>query len=85
MTSPKERRSAEEYLSDMRDAIHAAREFSQGVTFEAFQNNREKQFAIIHALEVIGEAAKQVPASVRVSKKKYEIRDPSSHVSCYIF
>lgn len=65
MTSPKERRSAAEYLSDMQDAIHAAREFSQGVTFEEFQNNREKQFAIIHALEVIGEAAKQVPALVR--------------------
>ncbi len=49
----------------MRDAIHAAREFSQGVSFKEFQDNREKQFAIIHALEIIGEAAKQVPASVR--------------------
>ncbi|PKL65810.1 MAG: DUF86 domain-containing protein [Methanomicrobiales archaeon HGW-Methanomicrobiales-3] len=65
MTSPREKRSAEEYLSDIRDAIHSAREFSKGVTFEEFQNNREKQFAIIHALEIIGEAAKQVPVSVR--------------------
>jgi uncharacterized protein with HEPN domain len=65
MTSPKEKRSAGEYLSDMRDAIHAAREFSQGVSFEEFRDNREKQFAIIHALAIIGEAAKQVPVSVR--------------------
>jgi len=65
MTSPKEKRGAGEYLSDMRDAIHAAREFSRGVSFEEFRNNREKQFAIIHALEIIGEAAKQVPATVR--------------------
>ncbi len=65
MISPREKRSAGEYLSDMRDAIHAARDFSQGVTFEEFRNNREKQYAIIHALEVIGEAAKQVPVSVR--------------------
>lgn len=65
MTSPRERRSAGEYLSDIRDAIHSAREFSKGVNFEEFQNNREKQFAIIHALEIIGEAAKQVPVSVR--------------------
>jgi len=49
----------------MRDAIRAAREFSRDVTFEEFRNNREKQFAIIHALEIVGEAAKQVPASVR--------------------
>lgn len=65
MTSPRERRSAGEYLSDIRDAIHSAREFSTDVTFEEFQSNREKQFAIIHALEIIGEAAKQVPVSVR--------------------
>lgn len=65
MTSPKEQRSAGEYLSDMRDAIHAACEFSRGVTFEEFRDNREKQFAIIHALEIIGEAAKQVPAPVK--------------------
>lgn len=65
MTSKKERRGPGEYLSDMLDAIRAAREFSQGVTFDEFRNNREKQFAIIHALEIVVEAAKQVPASVR--------------------
>jgi uncharacterized protein with HEPN domain len=65
MTTPKEKRSAGEYLSDMREAIRAAREFSQDVTFEEFRNNREKQFAVIHALEIVGGAAKQVPASVR--------------------
>jgi len=65
MTSPKEKRGAAEYLTDILDAIHAARGFSRGVTFEEFRDNREKQFAIIHALEIIGEAAKQVPLSVR--------------------
>ncbi len=65
MTSPKEKRSSGAYLSDIRGAIHAALEFSQDVTFEEFRNNREKQFAIIHALEIVGEAAKQVPASVK--------------------
>jgi uncharacterized protein with HEPN domain len=57
MTSPREKRNAGEYLSDMRDAIRAAREFSRDVTFEEFRNNREKQFAVIHALEIVGEAA----------------------------
>jgi uncharacterized protein with HEPN domain len=65
MTSPKAKRGAEEYISDMRDAIRAAREFSRDVTFEDFRNNREKQFAVIHALEIIGEAAKHVPVSAR--------------------
>lgn len=75
MTSPKEKRGAEEYLSDMREAIHAAREFSRGVTFDEFRNNREKQFAIIHALEIIGEAAKGVPASVREEYPNVPWRD----------
>jgi uncharacterized protein with HEPN domain len=75
MTNPRERRSAEEYLTDMRDAIRAAREFSRGVTFEEFRNNREKQFAIIHALEIVGEAAKQVPASVRADYPDIPWRD----------
>ncbi|OPX63138.1 MULTISPECIES: DUF86 domain-containing protein [unclassified Methanoregula] len=65
MTSPRERRSAREYLADMREAVHAARSFTTGVTFDEFRKNREKQYAVTHALEVIGEAAKQVPASVR--------------------
>ncbi len=65
MTSPKEKRGATEYLLDIRDGIRACREFSRGVTLEEFRNNREKQFAIIHALEIIGEAAKQVPTSVK--------------------
>jgi uncharacterized protein with HEPN domain len=65
MTSPREIRGAEEYLADMRDAIRAAREFSRGVTLEEFRDNREKQFAIIHALEIIGEAAKKVPVPVK--------------------
>lgn len=75
MTSPKEKRSAGDYLSDMRGAIHAAREFSRGVTFEEFRDNREKQFAIIHALEIIGEAAKQVPVSVREEYPEIPWRD----------
>ena len=65
MRSPKGERGTQEYLADMRTAIHAAREFSRDVTFEQFRENREKQFAIIHALEIIGEAAKQIPVQVR--------------------
>jgi uncharacterized protein with HEPN domain len=69
MTSPKKRRGSGEYLSDMRDTIRAAREFSRGVTFEEFRNNREKQFAVIHALEIVGEAA------------KYDLPDPEERLN----
>jgi len=35
------------------------------VEFEAFAANDEKVFAVIQALEIIGEAAKQLPDSLR--------------------
>ena len=42
-----------------------AQSFSEGVTREEFETNLEKQLAVIRALEVIGEAAKSIPAEVR--------------------
>ena len=45
------------------------------MTFEEFRNNREKQFAVIHALEIVGEAAKQVPPSVRMEFPDIPWRD----------
>jgi uncharacterized protein with HEPN domain len=53
------------FLNDMLDAVRAAREFTSGVEFEAFCRNREKQFAVVRAFEVLGEAAKNIPATVR--------------------
>jgi uncharacterized protein with HEPN domain len=35
------------------------------VEFEAFRANDEKVFAVIRALEIIGEAAKNIPKSIR--------------------
>jgi uncharacterized protein with HEPN domain len=36
-----------------------------GIDFEAFQANDEKVFAVTRALEIIGEASKKIPASIR--------------------
>jgi uncharacterized protein with HEPN domain len=39
------------------------------VDFEAFRANEEKVFAVIRALEIIGEAAKNIPKSIRDSRQ----------------
>ncbi|HIH27035.1 MAG TPA: DUF86 domain-containing protein [Methanoregulaceae archaeon] len=49
----------------MLDATTKARAFVKGIDEQAFLNNEEKIFAVIHALERIGEAAKHVPAGVK--------------------
>ncbi len=48
-------------LADMLDYATDAGYFVAGMTAEAFAADRKTQFAVLRALEVIGEAAKRVP------------------------
>ncbi len=59
------KRYLEDYLQDILDAITAIEEFSVGVDFTAFSQNLEKVYAVSRAIEIIGEAVKRVPNSVR--------------------
>ncbi len=59
------RREYVDYLRDILDATQKALRFVEGVDFEAFVANDEKVFAVIRALEIVGEAAKHVPQLVR--------------------
>lgn len=54
-----------DYIRDMLEAAQKAEEFVQGVDAESFAANDEKVFAVIRALEIIGEAARKVPGEVR--------------------
>ena len=61
----KSHREYTDYLQDILDATTKARQFVKDLEFEAFRANDEKVFAVIRALEIIGEAAKNIPKSVR--------------------
>lgn len=54
-----------DYLRDMLDATEKALRFTTGMTFPAFIEDDKTAFAVVRALEVLGEAAKKVPKSVR--------------------
>ena len=54
-----------DYLRDILDAVGKARQFAEGMEFEQFAADDRTSFAIIRALEIIGEAAKKVPRTVR--------------------
>lgn len=58
-------RSYSDYLNDIRDASDKADRFVNGLSFEQFRDNDEKVYAVIRALEVIGEAAKNIPSHLR--------------------
>ncbi|MCA9919883.1 MAG: DUF86 domain-containing protein [Anaerolineales bacterium] len=54
-----------DYLVDILDAITKIESFVAGVDFASFQANDEKVYAVIRALEIIGEAAKFIPKKER--------------------
>jgi len=59
------RRMATDYLADILDAMQKAQHFIAGVEFRQFAANDEKVFAVIRAIEIIGEATRQIPRTVR--------------------
>jgi len=54
-----------DYLGDIVEAAEKAVEFVRGMTFEQFLIDDRTLFAVVRALEIVGEAAKRVPESVR--------------------
>ena len=58
-------RDAAACLADMLDYARDAQAFVAGMTAETFAADRKTQFAVLRALEVIGEAARRVPADVQ--------------------
>ena len=61
----KEREEFLDYIEDMLDAMDKATELIQGVEFAEFKTNYRINFAVIRALEIVGEAAKHVPETIR--------------------
>jgi uncharacterized protein with HEPN domain len=53
------------YLDDILDAAKKAREFSAGFSFEQFEADEKTVYAVVRALEIVGEASKQVAPEIR--------------------
>ena len=79
------RREHEDYLRDMIYAAEKAESFIEGMDLESFQQDEKTGWAVLKALEIIGEAAKNIPQSVRKSypevpwREATGIRDKVSH------
>jgi uncharacterized protein with HEPN domain len=62
------------YLDDIREAIQAIREYTEGLTFESFSADRKTIDAVIRNLEIIGEAAKNLPEEFKAMSGDIEWR-----------
>lgn len=59
------KRETEDFVRDILDSANAIEEFIKGNTFEDFIKERKTSYAIIRAIEIIGEATKNIPKSFR--------------------
>ena len=56
-----------DYIEDMLDAIVKAEILVKEVDYAAFSNDFRIHFAVVRALEIIGEATKRLPDHVRAA------------------
>jgi uncharacterized protein with HEPN domain len=63
------------FLKHMLDNISKIESFSKGVSKEAMIKDEEKQYAIVRAIEIIGEAAKNLPELLRKEHPEILWRD----------
>ena len=62
------KREYKDYLNDMHDSIEKIEKFVGSMEFSQFENDDKTIMAVVKALEIIGEAVKKIPLSI---KKKY--------------
>jgi uncharacterized protein with HEPN domain len=53
------------YLKDILAAVESIESFVQGISFEEFRADDKTASAVIRKFEIIGEATKQIPDSIR--------------------
>jgi len=68
-------RNYEVYFEDILDAISNIEEYTESLSFEEFKENKLVRDAVIRNLEIIGEAAKNIPREIKEKHREIEWRD----------
>ncbi|MCK5624244.1 DUF86 domain-containing protein [Candidatus Pacearchaeota archaeon] len=59
------------FLGDIKECLDKLEEYTKGVSKEQFKEDTKLQDAVIRRLEIIGEAVKNIPKSVRDINKSF--------------
>lgn|GEM_PF-1115514 len=62
-----------DYIEDILDAMDKAEILLVGVTYEQFEADFRINFAVVRALEIIGEAARRLPMDLRQQIPGYSV------------
>lgn len=69
------KRDIRDYLQDILTHIDLAQDFVKGMTFQDFQKDPKTILAVTRAIEIIGEATKQISQSTRAQYPEVPWRD----------
>lgn len=58
-------RDFSDYIKDILISIHDVEEFTSGMKFDEFLQDKKTIKAVIRSLEVLGEASKKIPESIK--------------------
>jgi uncharacterized protein with HEPN domain len=63
-------RDLRDYLQDIQDAINDIENFTANLTYEQFIQDRKTLNAVVRSIEIIGEAAKQLPEPLKAKNNE---------------
>lgn len=66
-----------DYINDILIAIDKIESFIEGLSYEDFISDEKTLYAVVRALEIIGEAAKKVPEDIRRENEGIPWKDMS--------
>lgn len=64
-----------DFIEDIIDSIDKVEEFTENMNFQDFSKDEKTGFAVIRAMEIIGEAVKNIPDSIRGKYKGIPWKD----------
>jgi len=73
----KKQRDFKTYLDDISQSIGKGISFIEDMTYEEFEEDEKTQFALVRAIEIIGEASKKIPAEIRDQSEEIPWREIS--------
>ena len=65
----------EAYLKHVMDAVSDIEKFMESISKEGFFKNKEKQYAVLRALEIIGEAVKNLSGVLKSKHREVPWKD----------
>ncbi|MCS6989202.1 MAG: DUF86 domain-containing protein [Chloroherpetonaceae bacterium] len=66
-----------DYLDDMIAAMNDAQRFVENMTLDQFLADKKTQYAVVKAIEIVGEATKKIPDEIKIQEPSLDWKSMS--------